>query len=108
MTEKKLTAKELRKKIATPSPKGFAEVNYDYEAYQGKIITELCKENELLNQIIEIYSRTNNFINKILIETIKTTQNKELLHFAWDINDCLVDQPELQELVKQIEELRKR
>lgn len=38
--KKRKTAQELRKEIGFAFPKGFAESNYDYEAYQNKIIQE--------------------------------------------------------------------
>lgn len=67
---------------------------------------------EIQSQIIKEFKCTSLFLNGVFMDVIRTYKDKPnrtdvetaLMNFAGDSNDCLVDQPKIDELLKKLDE----
>jgi len=66
------------------------------------------------SQIIDEYKQTMTFLNKVMMDVINTYKDKTdrtevettLMYFAWDTNDCLVNQPKIYELEQKLKSIK--
>jgi hypothetical protein len=68
-------------------------------------------KEELLEELCISQFDTLKFLNKVMFDEVKyqrslpeTEQNKELLNFAWETNDIIVDHPREFEIVTLLKE----
>lgn len=66
---------------------------------------------EMQQEIIDEYEKTTRYLNNVFMDVIRRYKDKpdrteaetELMNFAWQTNDCLVDQPRIYELKRLLE-----